>query len=486
MDFSKTKKDGTFLKLFEFAIYVILVVLGFYVSFLIRFKGQPATINIYPFYHNIPYIVIASIFIFNITRITSTYKKSLFENMVIIAISVLLIDIISIAVVFFNRGFAFPRSIFIIGYVIQCIMIFTFKNIILYFIKRNYKQQKALIITPNENSNLLTKDFLLYGINNGKVESICEDVNQNTYRLIDKVDKVFVDCDIPNEDKIELIQYCSIKNKMLYIIPSLFEIALMNSKIRNYGDAVLLRIEPLGLSFEQKIMKRIMDIFLSIIGLILASPLFLIIALMIKLDDKGPVFYKQERITENNKIFKLYKFRTMKVDAEEETGPTLALKDDPRITRVGKILRSTRLDELPQLVNVLKGEMSIVGPRPERPHFAEKFSEEIEDFKYRVLVKAGITGLAQVLGKYTTSPENKAKFDLLYIKNYSLLLDIRIMLNTIKVFFEKESSMGVQEDELQDIKTKLIKEFNIKSYPKNVKDSEEGMSVPGFKFREGE
>jgi len=266
----------------------------------------------------------------------------------------------------------------------------------------------------------------------------------------------------------------------------LFEIALMNSKIRNYGDAVLLRIEPLGLSFEQKIMKRIMDIFLSIIGLILASPLFLIIALMIKLDDKGPVFYKQERITENNKIFKLYKFRTMKVDAEEETGPTLALKDDPRITRVGKILRSTRLDELPQLVNVLKGEMSIVGPRPERPHFAEKFSEEIEDFKYRVLVKAGITGLAQVLGKYTTSPENKAKFDLLYIKNYSLLLDIRIMLNTIKVFFEKESSMGVQEDELQDIKTKLIKEFNIKSYPKNVKDSEEGMSVPGFKFREGE
>jgi len=207
---------------------------------------------------------------------------------------------------------------------------------------------------------------------------------------------------------------------------------------------------------------------------------------MIKLDDKGPVFYKQERITENNKIFKLYKFRTMKVDAEEETGPTLALKDDPRITRVGKILRSTRLDELPQLVNVLKGEMSIVGPRPERPHFAEKFSEEIEDFKYRVLVKAGITGLAQVLGKYTTSPENKAKFDLLYIKNYSLLLDIRIMLNTIKVFFEKESSMGVQEDELQDIKTKLIKEFNIKSYPKNVKDSEEGMSVPGFKFREGE
>src|SRR5690606_22213587 len=132
------------------------------------------------------YIVIASIFIFDITRITSTYKKSLFESMVIIAISVLLIDIISIAVVFFNRGFAFPRSIFIIGYVIQCIMIFTFKNIILYFIKRNYKQQKALIITPNENSNLLTKDFLLYGINNGKVESICEDVNQNTYRLIDK------------------------------------------------------------------------------------------------------------------------------------------------------------------------------------------------------------------------------------------------------------------------------------------------------------
>jgi exopolysaccharide biosynthesis polyprenyl glycosylphosphotransferase len=462
MDFPKAKSDGTFLKSFEFTLYIILIILGFYIAFFVRFEGTPSPVNIKPFYHNIPYIILASIFIFNMAKITSTYKKTLLENVVIIASSVFLIDIITVAVMFFNRGFAFPRSVFLLGYVVQCALMVCFKILVLQFIKHHSRQQKALIISPAEGSNLLSIDFLSNGINVDKLESVCDEVNQKTFQLIDRVDKVYVDSEISNEDKIELIRYCSIKNKTLYIIPSLLEIALMNSKIRNYGDAVLLRIEPLGLSFEQKAVKRIMDVILSFAGLILTAPLFLVIALVIKLDDKGPVFYNQERLTEGNKVFKLYKFRTMKVDAEKYTGPMLALKDDPRITRVGKILRSTRLDELPQLINVLKGDMSIVGPRPERPHFAEQFNEEIEEFKYRVFVKAGITGLAQVLGRYTTSPKNKAKIDLLYIKNYSLLLDIKILLSTIKVIFKKQSSMGVQENDMENIKLKLLKQFNIK------------------------
>jgi len=459
--FSRAKKDGTFLKLFELILYVTFVILGFYISFLIRFKGYPSPVNINPFYDNIPYIIITSVFIFYITGITSTYKKPLFENMIVIAISLFLIDVITVAVTFFNRGFAFPRSIFVIGFIIQYILILLCKIIILRFIKRNYKPQSILIITSRDDSELLTEDFLS-GIMDDRVESVCKMVGQNTYRLIDKVDKVYVDSGISSKDKMNLIQYCSINNKILYIVPSLAEIVLMNSKVKNYGDTVLLRVEPLSLSFEQKVMKRAMDIVLSAVGLILTSPLFLIIALMVKLEDRGPVFYKQERVTENNKIFELYKFRTMKIDAEQYTGPILALKDDPRITRVGRFLRTARLDELPQLINVLKGEMSIVGPRPERPHFVEKFNREIEIFKYRVFVKAGITGLAQILGKYTTSPEDKAKFDLLYIKNYSLLLDIRIIINTLRAIFKKESSMGLQGDSAQNIKTKLLKQFKIK------------------------
>lgn len=468
MGFSRAKRDGSFLKLFEFILYVIFVVLGFYIAFMIRFKGNPPPYNLNPFYQNMPYIALCAAFIFYITKITSTYKKTLFGNVAIIGVSLLLIDIITATIMFFTRGFAFPRTVFALGFLIQMILIFSLKLFILRHISKKYEQRGVLIITSPENSDLLTEDFLSGEVSNGGIKSICRSVDQYTYHLIDEVDKVYVDCDIPSEDKVELIRYCSIKNKMLYIIPSLFEIAFMNSKVRNHGDVVFLRIEPLGLSFEQKVVKRIMDVMLSLVGLILTSPLFLIIALLIKLDDKGPVFYKQERVTENNKTFKLCKFRTMIVNAEEDTGPTLALKDDPRITRVGRILRSTRLDELPQLINVLKGEMSIVGPRPERPHFVEKFDEEIEEYKYRLFVKAGITGLAQIFGKYTTSPKHKAKFDLLYIKNYSLLLDIKIILNTVKVIFKKESSMGVQEGDLQDVNAKLIKEFNIKDYPENT------------------
>ena len=152
------------------------------------------------------------------------------------------------------------------------------------------------------------------------------------------------------------------------------------------------------------------------------------------------------------KIFNLYKFRTMVENAERHTGPVLATEKDIRITPLGRVLRASRIDELPQLFNVLKGDMSIVGPRPERPFFVKQFNEEIDGFKYRVVVKAGITGLAQILGNYSTNPKTKAKYDLLYIKNYSLLSDIKIIFNTIKIIFLKSSSKGVvKEKELDEM-----------------------------------
>ncbi|SHF52147.1 Sugar transferase involved in LPS biosynthesis (colanic, teichoic acid) [Caldanaerobius fijiensis DSM 17918] len=172
----------------------------------------------------------------------------------------------------------------------------------------------------------------------------------------------------------------------------------------------------------------------------------LIIALLIKLTSPGPIIYKQVRITEKNREFNIYKFRTMYKDAEKLTGPVLATDDDPRITKVGKILRAARLDELPQLFNVLKGEMSFVGPRPERPFFVAQFEKQHPTYTYRHNVKAGITGLAQVLGKYTTDFDDKLRFDLMYITNYSIWLDIKIILLTIKTAFMKEASSGVKDD----------------------------------------
>jgi lipopolysaccharide/colanic/teichoic acid biosynthesis glycosyltransferase len=169
----------------------------------------------------------------------------------------------------------------------------------------------------------------------------------------------------------------------------------------------------------------------------------LILAALIKLDG-GKVFYVQERLTEGGKIFKMIKFRTMIPDAEKISGPVLAEHNDPRITAIGRFMRAVRLDELPQLINILKGEMSIVGPRPERLYFTEQFVEEMPEYKYRLKVKAGLTGLAQVEGKYNTSAEDKLRYDLIYINNFSIWNDIVIILQTIKILFMKSSTEGVK------------------------------------------
>ena len=188
------------------------------------------------------------------------------------------------------------------------------------------------------------------------------------------------------------------------------------------------------------------DLILTGIATIIASPFMLVTALAIKLYDGGPALYKQKRLTKDGKEFYVYKFRSMIVDAEKNSGARLSSgENDDRITKVGKVIRAIRFDELPQLFNILKGDMSIVGPRPERPEIAEQYYEELPEFKYRLKVKAGLTGYAQVYGKYNTTPKDKLKLDLMYINNYSLYLDLKVIFYTVKILFMKESTEGIEE-----------------------------------------
>ena len=198
------------------------------------------------------------------------------------------------------------------------------------------------------------------------------------------------------------------------------------------------------LTAEQRVLKRILDIAVAVTALIILSPVMLITAVMIKLDSKGPVLYSQERVGLYGKTFFVHKFRSMKQDAEAKCGPVLAAEGDPRITKFGRFMRATRLDELPQLFNVLKGEMSIVGPRPERPFFVKQFIAQKPEYDYRHNVKPGITGLAQIAGKYNTSAYDKLIYDLLYIQDVSVKTDLMIMLQTFKVLLTKSSTEGVQ------------------------------------------
>ena len=254
--------------------------------------------------------------------------------------------------------------------------------------------------------------------------------------------------DIPSHERNLILKKCYDSSIRVYMIPKISDILVRTSINLNLFDTPILLSRNEGLQIDQMVVKRIIDIVVSIIGIIITLPLFLIFATAIYLTDRGPVFYKQVRLTLNGKLFEIYKFRTMRVDAEKDGIARLAGEEDDRITGVGKILRATRFDELPQLFNIIKGEMSLVGPRPERPEIAKEYMKELPEFSMRLKMKAGLTGYAQVHGKYNTTPYDKLKLDLHYIRNYSIWLDLILIVLTPKVLFMKESTEGVGEGEI--------------------------------------
>lgn len=281
---------------------------------------------------------------------------------------------------------------------------------------------------------------------------ICAAMNVNRgYDAIIKVIKDFdavIIWDIPSTIRNPILKYCFGNSIRTYIMPKLSDIIVMRADDINLFDTPLLLSRNMGLTFDQKIAKRAMDIILSLFFIILTSPFMLIVSAIIKIYDRGPVFYKQERLTLNGKVFMMYKFRSMIVDAEKDGIARLAEENDNRITPIGKFLRSIRMDELPQLFNILIGHMSLVGPRPERPEIAEDYLSDMPEFEYRLKMKAGLTGYAQVYGNYNTTPYDKLKLDITYIESYSFWLDLKLILLTIKNLFRIESTKGVSEGQV--------------------------------------
>ena len=257
--------------------------------------------------------------------------------------------------------------------------------------------------------------------------------------------------DLPSNIRNKYLKYCFAHSIRCYLSPKISDVILMGSERIHLFDTPLLVAKNMGLSIEQRAAKRLLDIVVSGIGIIVSSPLMLIISLCVKLYDGGPVFYFQDRLTLGGKPFKICKFRSMRVDSEKN-GARLASKHDSRITPVGRVLRDLHLDELPQLFNVFIGDMSLVGPRPERQTIMREYRRELPEFYYRLKVKAGLTGYAQVYGKYNTTPYDKLKLDLFYIENYSFFLDLKLLLMTVKIFFQKEVSEGVDDNQRNALK----------------------------------
>lgn len=254
---------------------------------------------------------------------------------------------------------------------------------------------------------------------------------------------IFLDVDFELRKK--LAAYCINRQMRFYYVPEMEEIIFMSCDTKNLLDTPLKRFNFDAENFDIAVLKRAFDVVLALIFLVILSPFMLLTAIAIKLEDGGPVLFKQLRVTKGERTFYILKFRSMVVDADKH-GVQPTTGNDPRITRVGRVIRGIRLDETPQLINILKNDMSFVGPRPERVEHVEKYEKLIPEFRYRHLVKGGLTGYAQVYGKYNTSPEDKLKLDMIYIMNQSLVLDFKLFLLTVRTIFQKESTEGFADD----------------------------------------
>lgn len=274
---------------------------------------------------------------------------------------------------------------------------------------------------------------------------IVDFVTYNDDGLKEKMNKaqcVFM-YDVPIAERTMLVNECYRSRKNFYFNPEISDILAQSARQAMFDDMSFLACEERRMSFEQRVIKRLTDIIISVVALVLASPIFIVAAILIKKYDGGPVFFRQERATLNGKVFLIYKFRTMKVDS----GNRSVTKDDDRITPIGKVLRKYRIDELPQFINILKGEMSVVGPRPEMMENVNAYTKELPEFFYRLRMKAGLTGYAQIVGKYNTTSRDKLMLDLLYIENFSVFKDIQLIFQTALVLLKADDSTEAFEED---------------------------------------
>ncbi|NYE56953.1 sugar transferase [Carboxydothermus ferrireducens] len=438
---------NTKLKLLTIASVLIDAVflnLGFVAAFLLRFGFKLPEENFIAYLTVYPWVTLAGLLLFNVYGLYQSYKRSRAEVIASTVWAIVLLLPVAMGMAFFFRGFSFPRTVFVVALILQLIIFIPWRLWLWRLEKKAYGARRLLLIGGHKEIHI-TRDKIkdnkidLFEVAGklaapGTIEEVKEAINK--YRP----EVVLIGNNLPDKLKKEILLLTLSENIPVYVIPDYYDIVLSQAKLESIGDLPVFYLEGLSLPAGMQMVKRAMDILLALIALILASPIMLVTALLIKLDSEGPVFYLQERVTENGRKFYCYKFRTMVKDAEKLTGPTLATENDPRITRVGRFLRATRIDELPQLINVLKGDMSLVGPRPERPFFVEKFTDEVPEYALRLKLKSGLTGLAQVEGKYSTSFEDKLKYDLLYAKAYTPLKDLEIILHTLKVILIKDKA----------------------------------------------
>lgn len=307
-----------------------------------------------------------------------------------------------------------------------------------------FPKKKTMVIYDEREG--IEKVLSEYGLDKkfevARVENVQYFTESKMYEL-QEAEIIFL-CGIHSHERNVILKYCIMHNIMVYVIPRIGDLIMSGAVQMHMLHLPILRVGRYDPTFEYRFVKRMFDVVVSIFAIVMLLPIFLVTAFFIKITDGGPVFYRQCRLTKNGKQFYIIKFRSMKVNAENDGKARLSTGDnDDRITPIGRIIRKLRIDELPQFINILKGDMSIVGPRPERPEIAQEYEKELPEFVLRLQAKAGLTGYAQVYGKYNTTPYDKLQMDLMYIAKPSFVEDLKIVLATIKILFSSESTDGV-------------------------------------------
>lgn len=444
-----------YFKAFVLLVDILLIILAYVAAFHLRY-AEIQQRNWDSFVSLTPWIALLALMFFSVYELYYLQSKTIWDILRNLFVCLTFLTLLTMAASYFLREFALPRSVILIAYGLQIVFLSVWKSLIIRLAGNRSRTRLLLIAHDGETEKLVA--HAKNSINQMKVSAIHPNTEIGRItELVDRHDGILLSSDIELEKKTQILYHAVKTGKQVHVVPSLYDLLLAKSEITSLDDTMVMAVKPFGLSIEERIVKRAFDVIVSIAALIVLLPVMAIISMAIKLDNpNGRILYRQKRVGLHNKPFTILKFRTMVENAEEQTGPVLAVRDDPRITRVGRILRPFRLDEIPQLFNVLKGDMSIVGPRPEREFFTKELNRQFAFYQYRSTVKPGITGYAQIMGKYTTDVRDKLMFDLYYIRNYSLTLDLVIILRTFSVLLDRRKSEGASRKRLAEEKTDTI------------------------------
>lgn len=420
-----------------------------YLTFRLRFSNQELHVsNLEAYRKLVIWFGLSLVYFFSVNGLYNR-RGERWETERVRILSALSVHTISIfALAYLLGGSAFPRSVLLAAYPVQLALLSLWRYVCWRISYSSSSNEPLVVIGSAEEiekiaAKQVDRGSRLFGVLVGNAP------HPKTVPLLGSLDQIdsfperallLIMPSVPISERVFIMERGAASGCEVALVPDLYEIALFSANFDHYDDVPLLFVAS---EFKHGLlvdwMKRLFDIVVALVGLVIATPIMAVIAIMIWIDDGAPILFTQERLGQHGRIFLIRKFRTMRKDAESQTGPVLATQNDPRVTRVGRYLRKTRLDELPQLINVLVGDMSLVGPRPERPVFVKQFEEILPIYRRRRHIKPGLTGLAQTVGKYDTPPEDKLRFDLLYASSRSLYRDMVILLRTVATVLQRNA-----------------------------------------------